>query len=80
MGLERRLGPPWQPHVMEDLSTLVYRWIVVHPPQLWAVVLVALVLAWIECGGHSQHMRRYDAWWLFNLRRSDTKFLRPRRS
>jgi hypothetical protein len=65
---------------MDDLANLIHRWIQIHPPQLWAVVLAALVLAWIECGANLQQLRRYDAWWLFNLRPSDAKFLRPRRS
>jgi hypothetical protein len=65
---------------MEEIATLIHRWLEVHPPQLWAVVLAALVLAWLEGGLGAQRMHRYDAWWLFNLRRSDTKFLRPRRS
>jgi hypothetical protein len=63
---------------MNDVVTIVERWIEHHPPQLWAVVLAALVLAWIERDAGLQRIHRYDAWWLFNLRRSDGKVDRPR--
>jgi hypothetical protein len=31
---------------MDDVATINQSWIQHHPPQLWAVVLAALVLAW----------------------------------
>ena len=63
-----------------DYVTVVQRLMQRHPLPLWAVVLIALVLAWLH---HAQKLRRmgpYDGWWFNNLRRSDLKFLhRPRR-
>jgi hypothetical protein len=32
---------------MDDVATINQSWIAHHPPQLWAVVLAALVLAWL---------------------------------
>jgi hypothetical protein len=62
-----------------DLATVIERWIEHHPPQLWAVVVAALVLAWLDRGGKLGRIKRYDAWWLFNLRHSDTKLARRSR-
>jgi hypothetical protein len=65
---------------MDDVVDIIQRWIGQHAPPLWAVVLAAVALAWLERAGTLRRMRRYDAWWLFNLRPSDMKFVRrPRR-
>jgi hypothetical protein len=65
---------------MNDVLTAIQRWIEHHPPQLWAVVSVALALAWLDRNAGVRRTHRYDAWWLFNLRRSDGKADRPRGS
>jgi hypothetical protein len=64
---------------MDEITTRIQR-LIEHPPQMWAVVLAALVLAWLEGAVKLGRTHRYDAWWLFNLRGSQSQFLRrPRR-
>lgn len=66
---------------MDEVLTTLQRWIEHHPPALWAVILAAAVLAWIDHARRMRGMSRYDGWWFNNLRRSDVKSsLRRRRS
>lgn len=62
-----------------DAATLILRWIEHHLPPLWAVILAALVLARLDHARKLRQLDRLDGWWLRNLRRSDTRFLRRRR-
>lgn len=48
-----------------------------HRLDLWVVVILGLVLAWIERGGLRRRLQgeRFDAWWFFRLPHSHTRQL-----
>lgn len=53
------------------------RWLYDHRLDLWCVVILGLVVAWLERGGLRRRLQRerYDAWWFFNLPRTHTRRL-----
>lgn len=62
-----------------DLGRTMYD----HRLDLWSVVILGLLLAWIERGGLRRRLQggRFDAWWFFRLPRSQTRQLgRPDKS
>ena len=64
---------------MDLLATIIQHGVWRQPPPLWAVVVVAAGLAWLDHRTKSRGMRSYDAWWLFNLRGVDKKLFRRSR-
>jgi hypothetical protein len=54
----------------------IARWAFSNRVDLWAVIALALALAWVESSAHIRRTQRYDAWWFFNLGRSGTRMMR----
>ena len=67
MRLDPLLAAPRYAHGMEDVVTIIQHGIGRHLSPVGAVVLAAVVLAWLDHAARLRRMRPYDAWWLFNL-------------
>jgi hypothetical protein len=48
-----------------------------HRFDLWLVVILGLVVAWMERGGLKRRLQgeHFDAWWFFRLPRAHTRQL-----